>query len=121
MTTAMEQLAHRQATKAAISEVAAALQSVLGQQITAVIAGIKDAKAVGQWARGEREPHPAAARRLRSAFQVAQLLLQVDDPGVVRAWFVGMNPLLEDESPALALTHEPAKVMDAARAFAYSG
>lgn len=121
MVTTMEQLAHRQAMIASVSEMAAYLQRLLGQQVTAVIAGVKDARAVGQWARGERGPHPEAARRLRAAFQIAQLLSQVDGPGVVGAWFVGMNPLLDDEAPAVALAREPARVLDAARYFVYSG
>ena len=59
-----------------------------------------DAKAVGQWARGLRSPHPDAERRLRDAYQVVGLLLEYDAPETVRAWFGGMNPHLDDQAPA---------------------
>ena len=66
--------AHERAVRASAAEMAAFLQELVGQQLTAVIAGIGDPKAVGKWARGERAPRGEAARRLREAFHVATLL-----------------------------------------------
>jgi hypothetical protein len=37
---------------------------------------------------------------LRDTSQVVELLAEVDADQVVRAWFIGMNPQLEDEAPA---------------------
>lgn len=108
---------HTRATRASMSEVAAYLQAVLGQRLTAVAAGVNDAKAVGQWARGARVPHPEAERRLRDAYQVACLLLEYDKPETVRAWFAGMNPHLGDQPPALVVATDAARVLEAARAF----
>jgi hypothetical protein len=93
------------------------LQDTLGQRLTAVVAGISDAKAVGKWARGAREPQPEAESRLRNAFQVTQLLLEKESPETVRAWFLGMNPDLDDRAPALLIGEEPQRVLLAARAF----
>lgn len=121
MTTAMEQIAHRQATRATAPEMAAFMQDLFGQQLTAYMTGIRDGKAVGQWARGEREPHTGTAKRLRTAYQIARLLLQVDSAQIVQAWFMGMNPLLDDEAPARLLVERPARVMQAARYFMSSG
>ena len=80
MAVVSEQLAHAQATRLPVASIATYLQDILGQRLTAVVAGVGDAKAVGKWARGERAPHPDAEARLRNAFQVAELLMQsVDD------------------------------------------
>ena len=83
----------------------------------AVIAGVSDAKAVGKWARGERSPHPEAERRLRDAYHITQLLLQSEDSETLRAWFIGMNPSLDDQAPALLLADNPQAVLGAARNF----
>src|SRR5215217_4901410 len=87
MAVVSEQLAHAQATRLPIAAVAAYLRDILGQRLTAVVAGVDDAKAVGKWARGERAPHPDAEQRLRHAFQVAELLMQAEAADTVRAWF----------------------------------
>lgn len=113
--------AHARATLASVPEMAAYLQDLLGQKLTAVMLGIGDPKAVGRWARGERRPHPGTERRLRDAFQVAELLMQVESRDTVRAWFMGMNPELDDRAPALAVADDPASVMRAARAFLAGG
>lgn len=121
MALSIDQHAHRQAVRGDISATASKLQSVLGQQATGVIAGVRDAKAVGKWARGERHPHPDAERRLREALRVVELMLEVEEPTVVRAWFIGLNPLLDDQVPALAIASDPASVMRAARSFVATG
>lgn len=38
-------------------------------------------------------------RRVIDTLQVVELLLTGDSPSVVRAWFIGMNPQLDDERP----------------------
>jgi len=107
--------------RASVPEIATSLQEVLGQRLTAVVAGVNDAKAVGQWARGLRVPHPDAERRLRDAYQVVGLLLEYDAPETIRAWFGGMNPHLGDQAPALVVATEPEHVLQAAQAFIASG
>ena len=109
------------ATWSGTPEVVAFLHDLLGERLTAVIAGVNNARAVGQWARGERTPHPGTERRLRAALQVAQLLLAVESPESVRSWFVGMNPDLDDQAPALALGDDPTRVLQAARTFLQHG
>jgi hypothetical protein len=117
----VRRVVHSRATRASMSEIATCLQSVLGQRLTAVLAGVNDAKAVGQWARGTRVPHPEAERRLRDAYQVVGLLLEYDKPETVRAWFAGMNPHLGDQAPALVVATDPGSVVEAAQAFIASG
>ncbi len=112
---------HSRAVRRPISLVVAELQEALGQRLTAVIAGTTDGKAVWQWARGERAPHPRTEKRLRDAYQVVQLLLEQEGPETIRAWFIGMNPELDDEAPAIAIAEEPKLVLSAARAFLANG
>ena len=117
----VRQTAHTRAMRASVPEIATRLQEVLGQRLTAVVAGVNDAKAVGQWARGLRAPHPDAERRLRDAYQVVGLLLENDAPETIRAWFGGMNPHLGDQAPALVVATEPEHVLQAAQAFIANG
>jgi hypothetical protein len=113
--------AHQRAIRANVAEVAAALQELFGQKVTATIAGVHDSRAIGKWSRGERTPHPEAERRLRETLRIAEFLLQEEPPEIVRAWFVGLNPLLDDRSPALVVAEEPIEVMRAARSFLATG
>jgi hypothetical protein len=118
---ALEQTIHRRATRLGVPSIVGSLQDVLGQRLVAVSAGVRDAKAVGKWARGERVPHPDAEQRLRHAYQIVQLLLERESAETVRAWFVGMNPELDDQAPALVLADDAVRVLQAARAFLAHG
>src|SRR5712692_2701141 len=103
MATAALAKSHERAMRASPAELAAYLQDLFGQKLVALIAGVDDPKAIGAWARGKRRPQPEAERRLRAAVQIAELLLQYEAPQTVRAWFVGMNPYLDDRSPTLVI------------------
>ena len=58
-TTTPHSRAHDTAVRTPIREIARELQGLLGQKYTALLAGIRDPKAVGEWARDERAPHAA--------------------------------------------------------------
>lgn len=118
---ALEQAIHGQATRLGMPVLVGSLQDILGQRLVAVIAGVSDAKAVSKWARGQRSPHPDATQRLRNAYQIVQLLLERESAETVRAWFVGMNPDLDDQAPALVLGKDSVGVLQAARAFLAHG
>lgn len=105
-TTARYELAHQAATKLSIAEVVSYLQETLGQRLVAHIAGVENPRAVGQWAKQERSPRQNAENRLRTAYQVFHLLQSQEDPHTVRAWFVGINPQLDDEAPADAIRED---------------
>jgi hypothetical protein len=109
------------AVRSSVSQIASELEGLLGQRLTAVIAGVSDAKAITKWARGERAPRPDAEQRLRDAYYVTTLLLQAESPSTVRAWFSGMNPELDDRAPALALADDAPRVLQAARTFLAHG
>jgi hypothetical protein len=60
------------------------------------------------------------------AYRIATLLREKDTPGVVQAWFQGMNPRLDDVAPARLpregdLEQVGPSVLAAARAFAAVG
>lgn len=119
-------LAHVHATRAAFHEVAASLRDLLGAKLTAYLGSVKETRAVNQWASGEREPGEAVQLRLRHALQVALMIAEADDAAVARAWFQGMNPQLDDRSPARLLREGDLdevgpEVLRAARAFLVGG
>ncbi len=95
----------------------------LGPKLTAFIVE-RDVQTVTRWARDQQTPpQDEVERKLRATFDVLQLLLSAGDSRhVVRAWFVGMNPQLDDASPAESMAAGHLReVMAAARAFAAGG
>ncbi len=120
----MAQQAYSQVVRTPIGDMANALQDLLSRRVTAYIAGVKDTKTVGRWASGEVTEIRALGveRRLRTAYAISQLLLEVDSARTVKAWFVSMNPYLGDETPAEAIREGREKeAMAAARAFVANG
>lgn len=108
---------------ASTADVAGFLQDALGQKLVAYMVGVSDPKTVGRWVSGARSPRNTdVEQRLRAAHQVFGLLATAEAPDTVRAWFVGLNPQLDDESPAQAIREGRAKdVVVAARAFLAGG
>lgn len=116
--------AHRRAVNESVATIASVLQEVLSRRLTAYIVGVKDAKTVGRWASGEVTEirDPGVEQRLRTAFAITQLVLGVTSPRVVKAWFLGMSPELDDRSPAEAIRDgQGREAMLAARAFVTNG
>lgn len=114
-----------EATTASIAEIARYLQEHLGQKLTAFLAGVRDPKMVGKWARGT-EPRDASAMRLRAAFQAARMLVVAYGDRSAKAWFLGSNTGLDDEAPACVLRHardpdDLRLLVPTARAFAGAG
>ena len=116
------QEAHRKAVESTIQDVVGYMQEVLGQKLVAYLAGVADPRTVARWAEGERAPRSEAERRLRCAYQIFQLLLAEEAPHTVRAWFLGLNPQLDDESPAEGIRDgKYREVLVAAKAFLAGG
>jgi hypothetical protein len=118
------QQAHREATRAPISQVASVLQDLLSRRLTAYIVGVGDGKTVARWANGdvaEIRDHEIE-KKLRATYEIAQLLLTGDAAQTVKAWFLGLNPELNDVSPSEALRDGQLKEsLAAARAFVAGG
>jgi len=131
MATAVQMLArpdleaHRQAITAAFPEVVRSLVSIVGRKQTAYIASIKDARAVDRWMENAA-PQKDVEQRIRLAYHVAAMLRSADSEGVVQAWFVGLNPELDDDVPIKLLREgrlevDGKRVLNAARAFLAGG
>jgi hypothetical protein len=117
-------VAHRNASTASVRDVAALLQEVLSRRLTAYLAGVRDAKTVTRWATGEvtEVRDIETERRLRTAYEITQLLLTEESPQTVRAWFIGLNPQIDDTSPAEAINEGRLKeALLAARSFLANG
>lgn len=107
-------------------EVVTRLIELLGGQLVAYLAGVSETRAVRQWAQGGREMRRDAENRLRESLTVALTLRRADKPPIVQAWFQGLNPQLDDRSPARLLREGDInkvgpEVRQAARAFVTGG
>jgi hypothetical protein len=114
--------AHRKTVESSIADIVAFLQEVFGQRLVAYLAGVSETRTVSRWAKGETPPRPASEARLREAYYIFRLLNTEESPHTVRAWFVGLNPQLDDESPATAIRDDRGRdVRVAAKAFLAGG
>ena|SRR5215218_801819 len=115
-------VAYRTTVETAIADIVAFLQEVFGQKLVAYMAGVSEPRTVARWASGESPPRAASEERLREAYYIFRLLNTEESPHTVRAWFVGLNPQLDDESPAAAIRDDrPRDVRVAAKAFLAGG
>jgi hypothetical protein len=119
--------AHDHAMRVAFDMAVTELREILTARLVAYIAGVRETRAVHQWAEGTRDVKSSSVEdRLRLALQVALLLRDHDEPRVVQAWFQGLNPHLDDQSPARLLREGDLDevgplVLGAARAFVVGG
>jgi hypothetical protein len=114
------QQAHRKATESTIADIVQALEEILGRALIAHFTEV-DPRTVGRWTQGT-SPRSDAEDRIRVAYQAAQLLLTQDGPHTVRAWFIGLNPQLDDTSPIEALRERRLReVIVAAKSFTLGG
>ena len=118
--------AHTQAIRATFPEVVDALRALLGPRLVAYLGSVRETRAVHQWAEGTREPSDAVQQRLRVALQVAAMLTDAESSRIAQAWIQGLNPQLDDRSPARLLREGDVQevgpaVIGAARAFLVGG
>jgi hypothetical protein len=104
------------------------LREELGAPLVAYLAGVKETRAVHEWADGTREIRGLdRQQRLRIALRVALVLRAKDSAAVAQAWFQGLNPKLADHSPARMLREADdveevgRQVLAAAQAFSAVG
>ena len=113
--------AHRHSVQVSDRDLVAALIDKLGVSIVAFMVD-RDKTTVRRWAKGESALPLEANRALRLVYQVFKLLESVESDHTIRAWFIGMNPQLGDQSPAEAVRDDNLKdVLEAARAFEVGG
>jgi hypothetical protein len=95
--------AHARATRASFAEVVTELREGLGARLVAYLAGVGETRAVNEWAEGRRTPADETQQRLRFALRITIPLVAADSPAIAQAWFQGLNPQLDDRSPARLL------------------
>lgn len=118
--------AHSAATRLEFPVMVKELRELLGLRLVAYIAGVRETRTVREWAEGAHVKQTDVEPRLRAAFHVAAFIAEHDATSVVQAWFQGLNPQLEDRSPAQLLRDEDLRdigpqVLAAARAFVAGG
>lgn len=119
--------AHRRAIQATFGEIVAELTEIVGKKLTAYIAGVKDTRVVDRWIDGDVvQPYKDADRRIRLAYQIAKTLAERDSPRIVQAWFIGLNPELQDRAPIRLLRDEDVEkagpeLLNAMRGFLVGG
>lgn len=115
--------AHRFATTTPTPALVAFLREMLTPRLVAFIAGVTETRATRQWAESEREiGSTKREQRLRAAAHVTRLITETFDARTAQAWMQGMDPMLDDRSPAWVLRHasedaERAAVLASARRF----
>jgi hypothetical protein len=115
--------AHDESIRLEAAELVDSLRSILGAQLVAYIAAVNETRAVREWAEGVRRPRPAILHRLRTTYRAALFLERREGRAIVQAWFQGLNPSLNDRSPARVLREGDGDeagiaVLAAARSFA---
>ena len=119
--------AYNNAMSMTTAQLATALRDLLGAKLVAYLGRVKETRAVRQWAEGTRSiANPADVDRLRVAYRAAAVITARDSEQVAQAWFQGLNPLLDDRSPARVLRDGDLEevgpqVLTAARQFAAVG
>jgi hypothetical protein len=111
---------YNHAISAPLKQVVQELIDLLGPTVVATIGGVNETRAVMQWLKGRKPQRPHV---LRFTLQLARMIAVKEDISMIRAWFQGTNPGLEDRSPALLLRNLPLEeiqgpLMAAARSFA---
>jgi hypothetical protein len=117
--------AYEQSVRSSVADVVGALRELLGAKLVAYLGAVNETRAVRQWADGERTPSSDVVARLRLAYQVAGTLAEHEQAQVVQAWFQGLNPQLDDVSPARLLREADldvigSRILSAARSFVSS-
>lgn len=97
--------AHRNAVTADLQTMASTLVSSLGRVITAYIVHVRNPKTISRWANGDvasvRDRY--SEERLLAAYQIVSFLKEYETDETIRSFMLGMNPSLDDESPATAI------------------
>lgn len=114
---------HQEALHAPLPVVACEVGTTLTFRVAAVLSDLEDTHLIREWAAGRTTVrNPEAERRLRTAYEMLLLLRPLDSDAVLRSWFVGMNPTLNDDAPALVLrAGQFTDALDAAYVFAAEG
>ena len=102
-----------------IHQIALELNNALGSTLVAALTGSKDRKQPIRWAKPDGpKPSNDFTRRLQLAHRLWTRLEQAEGEHIARGWFIGGNPLLDEDTPLTAIREDRSKkVSAAAKAF----
>lgn len=107
-------LARSESQAAAPATIAAQLKAALGERLATFVLGADRDGLAGEPIDGQ--PDVDEEHALRQVYAIYLVLAGRDSDEVIRAWLVGMNPMLGDEAPAKLLAERKfSSVMTAAR------
>jgi hypothetical protein len=120
--------AQRESVTLSLPQLVSALVDILGKKLTAYIVSAKDVRTVDRWRSSDEslKAYKGVETKLRVAYHVVKLLSEYESHRVVQSWFMGLNPELDDRSPARLLREADIEssgpeVLRAARAFLAGG
>ncbi|MBF6548834.1 hypothetical protein [Nocardia brasiliensis] len=110
---------HVETARLPVPELVRLLVHNLGPTLVALIAGVRDRKLPYKWSQADGpRPRDASLARLQMAHRCWMVLSTAEGDDIARSWFIGANPRLDEESPAVAIREDRlAAVMAAAVAF----
>ena len=103
----------------AASDIVSFLLQHLGPTMTVALVN-KSAQTVRRYAKNETSIPSGVESKLRDAYMIFTYIAQVDSAETVRAWFMGMNPELGDQSPIeVLISGKSNDVLAAAKVFSH--
>lgn len=98
---------HQEPVTLGFREVARRLNAALGETLVSTLAGANNISASREWAKdGGRQPDPANVRRLELAYVQWQRVAKAEGEHIARAWFIGGNSWLGDDTPVTAIRED---------------
>jgi hypothetical protein len=95
---------HKETVLLSTPELVRQLISHLGPTLVATLADVKDPKLPHKWAKADGPtPRDQTLIKLQMAHRIWRLISSSDSDSVARAWFVGSNPRLDEESPIFVI------------------
>lgn len=87
-----------------IHDIVRELNDALGPTLVSALVGSKDRKAPIRWAKPDGPvPRDESVRLLMFAHRQWNALADADGDHVARQWFIGGNPLLDEDTPITAI------------------
>lgn len=109
---------HARAISGDVADVLLTLVGALGVEPVATMVQ-RTARTVDRWRKKEQAMPVPEQKMLRDIFLAYSILAEREDDHTIRAWFLGMNPTLNDYSPIEVFVDGRARsVVAAARDFA---
>lgn len=86
-----------------IHQIVAELNAQLGATLVAALSGTRNSKEPYGWEAGDSQPGKEEEKRLRLAHELFHVLAAEEGGDVARAFFIGSNPVLNDDTIVTAL------------------